>query len=100
MIGFEHGLQTTLVETNIVRHERDGGYLIANFFKCLLFGEECFAYSIFYLLPDFREHLGIVCVLMPKPMYLLAKVAVVFWLWLNKGVERVHHLTIPYHNYA
>ena len=100
LIGFEHGLQATLVETCIVGHEWDGGYLIANFFKCLLFGEECFAYSIFYLLPYFRKHRCIIGILMPKPMHPLTEVAVVVRLGLDKAVERVYHLTVPYQHHA
>ena len=77
-----HGLQTALVKGFVVSHQW-----------------QSFNHW-FYLSPYVWEYRCIFSIVAAKPMYLTAPVVVVIRLWLDKRVERINYLAIPYDDYS
>ena len=92
--------QASFVETGIVGYEGNGGYLVADVICSLHIREEYINNPFLQLLPNLREHGGIVRIALCDAMHTLTEVAVVVWLRLYKAVERVGHLPITNHNHA
>ena len=82
LIDTEHGLEAPLVETGVVRNEREP------------------LDERFYFLPDVWEYRCIFGVLRAKPVYLPAEPLVVLRLGVDETVEGVHNLPVTHDHHS
>ena len=82
LIDTEHGLEAPLVETGVVRNERES------------------LDERFYLLPDVWEYRCIFSSLRAKTVYLLAEPLVVLRLGVDETVEGVHNLSVTHYHHS
>ena len=82
LIDTEHGLEAPLVETGVVRNERES------------------LDERFYLLPDVWEYRCIFSILRAKTVYLLAEPLVVLRLGVDETVEGVHNLSVTHYHHS
>ena len=82
LIYLEGSLETSFIETGIVRNEGEA------------------LDERFNLLPDVREYRCIFGVLRPKSVYLLAEPLVVLRFGMDETVERVHNLSVTHDHHS
>ena len=77
-----HGLQAPFIETGVVRHQRQALNHGCN------------------LRPYLREHRRILRIFGRKAVHPLAEPLIIFRLWMNQGIERIHHFSTPNNHHA
>ena len=82
LVNLKNSLQASLIKAGVVCHQWQALNL-----RC-------------YLLPDIREHWGIVRIFRPQAMDFLAELLVVFRLRMNEAVERVNDLSATDDNHT
>ena len=82
LIAAHHGLEATLVERTVVRHQRQS------------------LDERLYLFPNVWKHRGIFSIRLGDTMDHCVPIQVVVRLWLNQGIELIRDYTVTYHHYT
>lgn len=97
--GGDTGTEERIVRIVHLVHAEDG--LQATFVESFIVGNKGKAFNKrFYLRPYLWEYGGIVGIVTAQSMHLAAPVIIIVRLWLNKRIERIYYLAIPYNYYT
>ena len=91
-VGAEDGFEAAFIEAGVVGYEGNVGRETVGFKG----GQD----AVFHLVPDIREERGILGVVRPQAVNLLAEPSVVVRIRMNKAVEGVHHFPIAHDDHA